>query len=86
MHAAHTFGYASGQDIMTKIFGSEADDKLFSINNGIILHGDVESRFEKSVLALVADVDDESPSAIQKWHQRGAKSYQIRVLDKMCPK
>ena len=43
--AAHIFGHALGQDLMTEIFGDEEGerDELFSTNNGMMMLADAES-------------------------------------------
>lgn len=82
--AAHIFGYALGQDLMTEIFGDKEGerDELFSPKNGIMMHAEAEYRFDKGFFVIVPSVDDESAEAVKAWHQSDIKAYKIRVLDK----
>ena len=43
--AAHIFGHALGQDLMTEIFEDQEGerDELFSISNGMMMDADAES-------------------------------------------
>lgn len=88
MTAAHIFGYALGQELMTEIFGDEEGerDELFSPKNGMMMHSEAEKRFDKGLIVFVPSVDDESAEAIQAWHKSETKAYKIHVLDTTAPK
>lgn len=74
--AAHIFGYALRQDLMIEIFGDEEGerDELFSINNGMMMHAEAESRFDKGFIVFVPSVDDESAEAVEAWHESDSKT------------
>lgn len=84
MKAAHIFPYSHGQDLMTDIFGAEENEKneLFSANNGMLIHGAAEERFDKGHFVIVPSTNDESAEEIEAWHKSTAKKYKIRVIDR----
>ena len=86
--AAHIFGYALGQDLMTEIFGDKEGERneLFSPENGIMMHTEAEDRFDKGFFVIVPSVNDESAEAYKAWHQSDVKAYKIRVVDTKASK
>lgn len=79
--AAHIFPWKHGQEIMTRIFGSESANEMFSINNGILMSTLAESRMDKGFFVIVPCVNDESESDVKAWHESNPKRYKVRVLE-----
>lgn len=82
MLAVHIFHFAHGQDLMTEIFGPEADEHLYSYHNGMMMSLGAKERFDKGLFTIVPYLSDEaSPAHIQNWHMATPQRYKIRVLD-----
>ncbi|KAI4105231.1 MAG: hypothetical protein LQ339_003562 [Xanthoria mediterranea] len=79
LKAAHIFPWASGQLLMTEIFGEGAG--LNSIYNAILMSEEAETHFDKGNFLIVPNVDEQSSAAISLWHQSSPKSFKIRVVD-----
>ena len=87
LKAAHIFAYSHGQAFMSKIFGPEADNELFSVNNRILLLREVERLFDKGFLVIVPCIEDEKSAAqIDEWHASNPKRYKLRVIERNAAK
>lgn len=80
--AAHIFPWKQGQDIMTRIFGREAEHEMFSIHNGLLMSSHAEKRMDKGLFVIVPCANDESEADVKQWHLSQPKQYKIRVLEK----
>ncbi|QDS70926.1 hypothetical protein FKW77_006679 [Venturia effusa] len=86
MQASHIFPYRYGQDTMSAIFGEDANGELFSYNNGLMLHQNVEKYFEKGLFCIVPKINDPRDVAeVQKWDQDLVKEYMVRIIDNKHP-
>ena len=80
--AEHIFVYHHGQPMMSAIFGEDANNELFSVNNGIIMCCDAEERFDQGYFVIVPDVSDyPSQQEIEQWDTSNPRAYRIKVLD-----
>ncbi len=79
---AHIFPWKHGQETMTKIFGAEAENEMFSVNNGILMSTLAESRMDKGLFVIVPSANDEVEADIEAWHESILKRYKVRVLNR----
>ncbi|KAL8735548.1 MAG: hypothetical protein Q9166_000716 [cf. Caloplaca sp. 2 TL-2023] len=80
MTAAHLFPYSSGQALMTAIFGSDADNELFSPLNGMLISTRAEKLLADGFLLIVPDVPDKpSRAEILEWQNSDPKQYVIKI-------
>ena len=80
--AAQIFAYHHGQPMMSAIFGKDANNELFSINNGVLMCRDAEERFDQGYFVIVPDVSDNpSQEEIERWNTSNPREYRIKVLD-----
>ncbi|KAH6668954.1 hypothetical protein B0J14DRAFT_674494 [Halenospora varia] len=83
LKAAHIFPWASGQPIMTQIFGQECSQELNSVRNGILWHNRVETAVTKGKVVIVPDISDApTKTEIDAWNASEPKEYKLRILDK----
>jgi hypothetical protein len=50
--------------MMSAIFGEDANNELFSVNNGMIMSDMAEERFDQGYFVIVPDVSDTHPGKI----------------------
>lgn len=67
---------------MSAIFGTEHPE-LFDPKNGILIHNQVEEKFETGLLAIVPDIQD-NPTAEQvvQWQEQEPKEYKLKIIDR----
>ena len=81
--AGHLFPWRHGPDMMMSIFGTDANDELFSAQNGLLITNDIESKLDIGFIAIVPDLDDAATqSDITSWSENEPKNYKLRVLDR----
>lgn len=51
--AAHTFPWKHGQGAMTRIFGTEAEHEMFSVQNGLVMSTMAKARMDKGLFVTV---------------------------------
>ena len=80
--ASHIFSYKHGQQTMSAIFGTEHPE-LFHPKNGILIHNQVEEKFETGLFAIVPDIQD-NPTAEQvvQWQEQEPKEYKLKIIDR----
>lgn len=79
--AAHIFPWRHGQKTMTRIFGTQAEHEMFSVQNGLIMSTMAEARMDKGLFVIVPFANDESEAEIKAWHESNPKRYKLWVLD-----
>ena len=53
---------------MTKNFGQEADDEMFSVNNGLLMSTLAENRMDKGLFVIVPYANDKFETDIREWN------------------
>ncbi|MCJ1348914.1 hypothetical protein MMC31_007147 [Peltigera leucophlebia] len=80
--AAHIFPWKYGQETMTRIFETEAEHEMFSVQNGLLMSTMAEAAIDKGLFVIVPFANDESEAEVKEWHKSNPKRYKLRVLDK----
>lgn len=80
--ASHIFSYRHGQQTMSAIFGTEHSE-LFHPRNGILIHNEIESKFEIGLFAIVPDIpDDPAIEQVIQWQEQEPKEYKLKIIDR----
>jgi hypothetical protein len=80
--ASHLFAVMAGQDMMTAVFGPEAQKELFSPRNALLLPNPIEDMFDSGLFAIVPAVtDDMSKAEVSLWEHTHPREYKLRIID-----
>ncbi|CAN9380064.1 unnamed protein product [Alternaria alternata] len=81
LQASHIFPYKVGQEMMTAVFGSEAENELFSSHNGLLLPTEIENQFDSGMIAIVPDIKDlKSKTEVQAWVNSNPREYKFKIF------
>ena len=80
--ASHIVAWRHGQEMMTAIFGPEAQDELFSAANGLLLPNGIEEEFESGMMAIVPAIKDPTSKAeVTLWQSQEPREYKFKIFD-----
>ena len=80
--AAHIFPWKHGQEAMTRMFGTEAEHEMFSVQNGLVMSTMAKARMDKWLFVIVPLVNVESEAEVKAWDESSPKQYKLRESGK----